>query len=151
MCQQQNPQDFHIVDGVLLKYSGHASCVRVPDGVIRIGPGAFTELVTVLSGPPSMASWDGIENPHPDVLSKKEIRGFRFIQSVYLPDGLEEIGENAFTWSASLESVRFPQSLRRICKGAFTDCFRLKHIEVPRDVVIEEKAFNSLKLQITYT
>ena len=41
------------------------------------------------------------------------------LQSVTLPEGLEEIGMEAFSGCRNLKQITFPSSLKRVCAGAF--------------------------------
>ena len=57
---------------------------------------------------------------------------FSGIESVELPDGLEEIGQSAFESCELLSGVfRFPKSLRVIGADAFAQCHNLEGIELP--------------------
>lgn len=59
-----------------------------------------------------------------------ELGGFT---KLVLPDGLENIGQNAFSGCMGLTSVRIPSSVKRIGKNAFQTCLRLK------EVIFEER------------
>ncbi len=134
---------FEISNGELVKYHGDQAVVHVPDGVVRIGEGAFTRPVAFLGygGPPPMCSWDGMETSAADVGTHEELCGFEFIREIYLPASVETIGANAFRGCVHLEYVRLPDHLRRICTHAFARCHSLKQIEVPKDTIIEYQAF----------
>lgn len=57
---------------------------------------------------------------------------FSGIESVELPDGLEEIGQSAFESCELLSGVfRFPKNLKVIGVDAFTQCHNLEGIELP--------------------
>ena len=56
------------------------------------------------------------------------------LTSVEIPEGITEIGKNAFSECKNLESVKFPESLEIIEKGAFEDCSALKEIKLPKNV-----------------
>lgn len=47
------------------------------------------------------------------------------LRRIVLPDGLEEIGENAFAYAINLVDVNFPSSLREIKRRCFSDCVSL--------------------------
>ena len=42
-----------------------------------------------------------------------------------VPEGIEEIGSQAFYTNRHITNVSLPQSLRRICREAFRFCYRL--------------------------
>ena len=134
---------FEIINGELVKYHGDQAVVHVPDGVVRIGEGAFTRPITFLGygGPPPMCSWGGMETSEANVGTHEELRGFEFIREVYLPESVETIGAHAFQRCVNLERIHLPSSLRSIGTHAFASCHRLKQIEVPKDTLIAYQTF----------
>jgi len=134
---------FEISNGVLIKYHGDQAVVHVPDGVVRIGEGAFTKPVTFLGygGPPPMCSWGGMETSETNVGTHEEFCGFEFIREIYLPASVETIGAHAFQSCVNLEYIHLPSRLRSIGTHAFARCHSLKQIEVPKDTAIEYQAF----------
>ena len=59
-----------------------------------------------------------------------------------LPEGLEEIGADAFMHCVNLTSVSLPDTLVRIGDGAFYNCGSLTDITLPESVkTIENAAF----------
>ena len=154
MSSYWDQRDFEIENGELVKYHGHEAVVHVPQGVVRIGEGAFTRPVTMAGfpgEPPPMLSWDGRENPVLATESYEELGGFEFIREVCLPEGVEEIGQKAFQMCKNLERVHLPGSLRRICEKAFARCYKLRQIEVPEAATIEYNAFFMTPVQIVRT
>ena len=61
--------------------------------------------------------------------------------SVTIPDGVVEIGEQAFSSCASLKSVDIPASVERIDGGAFANCGSLLSIRVRGPAKINKHAF----------
>lgn len=47
------------------------------------------------------------------------------LRRIILPEGLEEIGENAFSYAINLKEINFPSTLKRIGDRCFSDCVRL--------------------------
>jgi len=137
----QNP--FEIRNGELIKYHGNQAVIHVPDGIVRIGEGAFTRPVAFLGygGPPPMCSWDGMETSGTNTGTHEEPCGFEFIREVYLPESVETIGSHAFQSCVNLECVHLPSHLRSIGEQAFARCYKLKQIEVPENTIIEYQAF----------
>jgi len=71
---------------------------------------------------------------------KKYIGKDEFIN---IPDGITEIGEEAFARCEEIQKIMFPSSLRKISWKAFEYCSALQEIEIPEGVErIEEFAFS---------
>lgn len=51
-----------------------------------------------------------------------------------VPEGIAEIGSQAFYTNRHITNVSLPQSLRRICREAFRFCYRLASMAVPNGV-----------------
>ena len=49
-------------------------------------------------------------------------------KNITVPDGFEEIGENAFRDFENLESIILPKSLKKISACAFSGCKNLKKV-----------------------
>ena len=86
-------------------------------------------------------------NGHHDLNSNVvEIEEYAFFQSrlksIYLPDKLERIGNNAFSEAKQLTTVVFPSSLREIGRMAFSHCESMKTLLLPQSLErIEADAF----------
>ena len=60
------------------------------------------------------------------------------IESVNLPEGLEEIGERAFSNCSKIEEINLPSTLKRIGKAAFVYCTGLSQITIPESLEVLE-------------
>ena len=49
------------------------------------------------------------------------------LKNILFPDGLEEIGRDAFR-ASGLKGITFPASLKAVAQGAFTKCKNLKTV-----------------------
>ncbi len=116
---------FEIVDGILMKYNGSDKDVIVPEGVIGIGLGAFSQNYR-------------IENVYlPD--SVKFIDNLSFfmcqdLKHINLPQGLERIGECALYGCIDLEELELPDSLMEIDVKSFYEMKSLKEIKIPEGI-----------------
>ncbi|WP_406032157.1 leucine-rich repeat domain-containing protein, partial [Treponema saccharophilum] len=54
--------------------------------------------------------------------------------SVTIPDGVTQIGENAFKDCTSLSSVLIPESVTEIGRFAFHNCAALSSLSIPTSV-----------------
>ena len=71
--------------------------------------------------------------------------GCRNLHSVrYIPNSVDEIGDNAFAKCTHLTSINIPDSVTEIGNGAFMSCSNLESIDIPNSVKkIGEKAFDT--------
>ena len=112
-----NPEDFTVKKGVLIKYNGTAAAVTIPDGIKRVGSRAFQESptlrsVTVPGSVKSISEWAFYKCPH--------------LKTVNICEGTVNISVTAFRYCAALESVTVPASVKVIRREAF---FGSKNVE----------------------
>ena len=67
------------------------------------------------------------------------------LKSVVIPEGVKVIGQFAFFDCTSLVSVSIPQSVKTIDSGAFSGCSRLAFIELPEGLEEIDGAFGDCK------
>lgn len=67
------------------------------------------------------------------------------VVKVELPEGVEEISNNAFENCVRLEEVICPASLKTIGDEAFADCVNLTKISYGDDVEVSSSAFKGCK------
>ena len=94
--------------------------VHIPDGVIKIGKGAFSRCSRLLTV------------TIPDTVTN--IGDFAFFQCIGLnklviPDSVTQIGDYAF-YKADLTAIRMPAGITSIGKYAFRDCNGLTDITI---------------------
>ena len=132
--------EFVIVgDGVLLKYFGNATDVRIPDGVRHLSY-AFAmnfEVVNVEMGP--------------DVLTVGSA-AFAYctaIRRVKLGENVMFIGEGAFDGCENMTSVNIPEKVQRISSYAFNYCTSLTNVYLSENISsVDEYAFrNCIRLR----
>ncbi|KAL7537528.1 hypothetical protein ACHAXR_007891 [Thalassiosira sp. AJA248-18] len=67
----------------------------------------------------------------------------RKLEEVELCEGVEEIGENAFSCSLSLRRISIPSTVVRILSGAFFNCGQLEEVELSEGLLeIDTSAFS---------
>ena len=136
--------EFVIVgDGVLLKYLGDATDVRVPDGVKHLSY-AFAmnfEIVNVEMGPDvltvgsaAFAYCSAIRrvNLGENVIFIGEgaFDGCENMTSVNIPSGVQVISAYAFNYCTSLTNVYLSESISLVEEYAFRNCIRLRNVTI---------------------
>jgi len=107
--------------------------VRIPDGLDEVN-----------------RAWpDQIGGPAVIPQGVKRVNGVgRGITSLHMPEGVEEIGEEAFFECKKLTGpIKFPSTVRKIGKRAFFsewDCVPITHVELPEGLeIVEEFTFQN--------
>ena len=79
-----------------------------------------------------------------EIIGENVFHENRDIKTVIIPEGVTEIGSNAF-WNTTLESVNLPSTIRKIGSGAFGDNNNLKDVTLNEGLVhIGSYAFNNV-------
>lgn len=116
----RNTDGFQFAGSTLLYYTGDASVVSIPDGVVKIAERAFENNKKIE------------QLVLPDTLECIEAYAFykcKKLKTVNFPQGLRKIGSSAFK-ECGLESVHIPSSVEMIEKGAFQFCKSLSKVEI---------------------
>ena len=79
------------------------------------------------------------------IIPEDMFSGRKDIFKVELPEGVEEIGSNAFECCTSLEEITFPKTLRDIDYEAFVNCVSLKKAMIYQKVTVDMTAFKGCK------
>ncbi len=113
-------QDFEIKDSILIKYHGQDTHVLIPEGVTKIGIGAFDHCCALTS----------IMIPK----TVTAIMGYAFsgcsnLKMISIPEGVTYIGGAAFMGCSGLTEIIIPVSTTIIDESAFYYCKNLKKIE----------------------
>lgn len=74
------------------------------------------------------------------------------LEAIYIPDSVNEIGDDSFMFCENLTNIRLPKRLERINDGVFNGCYSLKALIIPDSVVsignnsLARTGFETLKL-----
>ena len=145
-----------IVKGVLKKYTGAETSIRIPDDVHTINLTAFKKdcpVTHMLLGkaakkvagiPPKIISYDvDSENPYYSVIDgvlydKKQEKLICYpiantSPTYKVPEGIKKIAKQAFSGALYLEHVDLPNSLSSTEEHVFSSCAKLSSISFPSD------------------
>lgn len=138
-------EEFMILDGELISYSGSGRDVTVPDGVRVINEGAFLGCTNM----ESLILPEGVEQISqkafwgcvglrrislPKSLRKIGLCAFRecgSLEEIDVPEGVTEMGDAVFRGCEGLIRVTLPDSLAEMGTSTFSDCFYLKEVRLP--------------------
>ncbi|MDE7392715.1 MAG: leucine-rich repeat domain-containing protein, partial [Treponemataceae bacterium] len=106
------PNDWQITDGVLVRYTGNAADVTIPENVTAIGDGAFA----------GCAGITHVRIPN-DVtnIGADAFKDCASLAGVTIPDSVTTIGENAFAGCDSLTNIDIPASVETVGADAIPD------------------------------
>jgi len=107
-----DPRDFEIIDGVVVKYTGDSERVAIPKGVRAIGGSAFANRGNITS----VTIPEGVTQ-----IGDKAFRFCMMLTHVTFPSTLKSIGEEAFRRCESLREVCLPEGVK-LGREAFRDC-----------------------------
>ena len=97
------------------------SSTKIPEGVIEIGPQAFSGCSSLIS----------IELPTIRIIGFEAFSNCNNLESVTLGKNLAEIGTRAFSWCSKLTALDIPKSVRHIGGQAFQGCSQLQTVKWP--------------------
>lgn len=111
--------DFELNGDILVKYSGTAITVSIPDTVKVIGEGAFADNGAIYTvNIPSTV----------EKISYAAFSGCNHLAKINIPDSVEEIGTAAFCNCTDLTDVKIGNGLKKLGAGAFTGCNSLSDV-----------------------
>ena len=116
--------DFQIDKDKLVKYTGTASSVSIPDTIKTIGAEAF-------AGNTSITSVSIGKN-----VTEIEYGAFKdcsYLNTITLPESLTKIGNGVFSNNVSLKKISLPKNLKELGSGVFAGCDKLSVIEVSKN------------------
>ncbi|WP_035356734.1 leucine-rich repeat protein [Acetobacterium malicum] len=152
LLEAGNTDEFVINDGVLEAYLGTAGQVTIPEGIRKIGAGAFlnNSTITQVSLPSSLKIIDqraffNCSNLSGELvfpLGIEEIGDYAYYNcsklsgNLIFPEGVTKIGEDAFRSCTGFDgALILPESLLSIGNRAFSECLNLKGgLTIPQKV-----------------
>lgn len=108
--------------------------VQAPKGLTKVGEAWFTD-----RDPIKFIIHEGVTRLD---VSTAKFQCWKSLNSVTIPDGIEEIGGGAFMGCSNLTNVHIPRSVKSIELYAFSGCSSLRSLVIPDSVTyIGEHAF----------
>ncbi len=118
------PSDFQMDGTKLLKYSGTAEVVSIPDGIKEIGEEAFAgndNIVKVTIG------------GQVRTVGYRAFADCGSLRTIQVGDQVEEIGTAAFSNNKELINVSLGSGVKTLGSGVFAGCSQLKELTVSED------------------
>ncbi|MGN0157264.1 MAG: leucine-rich repeat domain-containing protein [Lachnospiraceae bacterium] len=136
--------DFQMNEGTLLKYTGTASTVSVPDTVKKIGEEAFAgnQSLNVVSLGKNTKSVD-----------YAAFLGCTYLSRVTVPDEVTSLDHSVFADCISLTKCNLGKKVKDIGNGVFAGCDSLKTISIDKDnpyLIFEKGALYNKDKTILY-
>ena len=97
---------------------------NLPQGVLRIGEGAFTSDIFT-------------EIQLPETITDLGARAFQYcekLEKITIPENVSEIRDGTFLACSALKTVTLPQNLKKIGKDAFSNCKALTEVDISASV-----------------
>ncbi len=113
--------DFEMDGTTLVKYTGHASDLTLPDTIQTIGKDAFSENASLRN----VVIPDSVRT-----IDYAAFENCTNLQTVSIPESVRTIGSSAFSGCTSLYSVSIPRKVEHIGSGTFAGCTSLSNIPV---------------------
>ncbi len=112
-------EDFEIENGVLVKYKGNATEVKIPNGVTAIGIGAFRNCSTLqaITIPASVTS-----------VGSSAFAYCTGLQEIEIPASVTSIGSSAFSYCSNLKEVVISKNVTSMGGWVFEGCTKLGKI-----------------------
>ena len=115
--------DFQIDKTTLVKYTGTASSVSIPDSIKTIGAEAFAGNTTLTS----INLGKNVET-----IEYGAFKDCVYLNSITIPDTVKTIGNGAFSNNTSLKKISLPKNLVSLGSGVFSGCDNLSSISIDK-------------------
>ena len=101
--------------------------IIIPESVVSIPEGFLSKCSKLTTAGPIGGDYT-IEFPATGKIPDNLFSQLGYLESVMIPDGITEIGANAFGGCSGLSSITIPQGVKKIGMSAFEDCRNVEQI-----------------------
>lgn len=136
--------DFQIDKTKLVKYTGTATSVSIPDTIKTIGAEAFAGNTTITS----ISIGKNVTE-----IEYGAFKDCSYLNNVSLPDSLITLGNAVFSNNTSLKKIILPKNLKNLGSGVFAGCDNLTTIEIAKEnpnFIFEKNALYDKEKTILY-
>lgn len=136
--------DFQIDKTKLVKYTGTATSVSIPDTIKTIGAEAFAGNTTITS----ISIGKNVTE-----IEYGAFKDCSYLNNVSLPDSLITLGNAVFSNNTSLKKIVLPKNLKNLGSGVFAGCDNLTTIEIAKEnpnFIFEKNALYDKEKTILY-
>lgn len=127
------PPEFNVSGNTLIGYTGNATKISIPEGIVDIAPCAFygNDTISEVRFPRSLR-----------LIGEDAFSHCSKLTVLHFADGLREIGAGAFTHCTKIRELYLPKSLYKIGQECFYQCRLLQVLSLPDGLIdIPERAF----------
>ena len=116
--------------------------IIIPAGVTFIGDCAFESCTNLsfMSVHADNKTYDSRENCNAIIYTKSN-RLVRGCNNTKIPNSIQSIEHNAFSYCLKLRKIKIPKTVSKIEERTFLGCTKLQEINIPHVISIEEEAF----------
>jgi len=119
--------EFQIVEGVLVAYNGISEEVFIPEGVVEIGEGAFSnnESVRKITIPNTVVK-----------IGQEAFINCISLTDMYMKHSVVSIGDSAFENCSSIVDFTLPQSVSSLGNDVFSNCTSIETLFLSENIVM---------------
>lgn len=124
--KSQNDDWITLTNTILVKYTGNATDVAVPSGILSIASSAFANNENIIS--------ISLKNSSVMQIGDRAFKNCTSLTSVVMNSKISSMGIEIFSGCSKISSVTIPNTINKIPEYAFKDCTSLQQIDIPSNI-----------------